>query len=145
MAMNGYKTDLEADIIRLINQNQLDENHQHIGSMTLKELLSELIQLEQCSSYYYSAKQQRALKKFQNSPIHFMDYLRERRHLFNLDEVKTNILLSEVGTCRPIILLFSLSLFLLRGKLAKYYCCDFSAHEFSLENNFRKVWSPGQF
>ena len=47
MAINGFKTDLEADIIRIINQNQ---NGQHVGptttgSMILKELLPELAKL----------------------------------------------------------------------------------------------------
>ena len=69
MAINGFKTDLEADIIRIINQNQY---RQHVGptttgSMILKELLPELAKLQ--DSKYYPRKQQYAMKRFQNSPF----------------------------------------------------------------------------
>ena len=96
MAINGFKTDLEADIIRIINQNQ---NRRHVGptttgSMILKELLPELAKLQDCK--YYPRKQQRAMKRFQNSPFDLMDYIQERYELFNCVENETDILLSSV-------------------------------------------------
>ena len=67
--------------------------------MILKELLPELAKLQDCK--YYPRKQQRAMKRFQNSPFDLMEYIQERHELFTFEENKTNILLSSVAPRLP--------------------------------------------